>query len=507
MKFLIEFSQINLIKFRAFIRLCNKTFTKTGIIMTITKNDNIKVAADPFGINEKFQPDYCETKAIEIYKYLIFIEYPLVSSLEFGFKNSTYNKLELRVTKKDQNNNNNLLNQDNNTCQEDILTFRISKEELNKLSELLHTNFQSSEQLTVKATPIPEFMKNTEEVQNYSGFLSIFDKPTNSIKSGILFKPIKKFYKINDYEDIMENDSIFENVVNQNLGNYLFGGLMKTKFFKKFCGLACKNFNKMLNVYNYKEREIEQKCDKNYLIISYLYNSFTLGNLINHSSNLNKTNDNKSDDFNYIYKISINSELLLKMLKNFYNDSNNPDFIGLWSRGLVMKTNFTIQYNFENLENNNNNNFFDDDEKTNEQNENNENEEESLKYMGIKAIIFFENEAEIIEYKNENNEQNNMEKKKFVMNLIKNSIDDNHEELNKSLDLTLDDIGGKDNLRGNDNLLFDEDENENENNEGDYNDISNEDDKSEDEDNNKKKKKKKNEKEKKAKKPRKKNKK
>jgi hypothetical protein len=478
--------------------------------MTITKNDNIKVAADPFGINEKFQHDYCESKAIEIYKYLLFIEYPLISSLDNKFKNSTYNKLELRVTKKNQKNNN-LINQDDNTCQEDILSFRITKEELNKLNELLQTNFQSSEQLTIKATPIPEFMKNTEEVQNYSGFLSIFEKPTNSIKCGILFKPIKKYYKINDYEDIMENDSVFENENNTHLGNILFCGIMKTKFFKKFCGLASKNFKKNLNIYSYKERDIEQKCDKTYLIISYLYNSFTLGNIINYIHNPNKISNEKIDEFNRIYKIEINSELLLKLLKNFYNDSNNPDFIALWSNGLVMKTNFTIQYNFENFENNNNTDFFDDGEAVfNNQNENinTDDEEETLRYMGIKSIIFFDKEADIIEYKNENSENNNMEKKKFIMNLIKNSIDECHEELNKSLDLSLDDIEDKDKYRDNNDLLFDEDEDENanENSIKEYNDIS-EDDKSEDEDNKKKNKKKKSEKAKKQKKSRKKNKK
>ena len=514
MKFLIEFSQINLTKFRSFIKLCNKTFNKTGIIMTIIKNYNIKVAADPFGINEKFQPDYCETKSIEIYKYLIFIAYPLMSSSEKSMKNSTYNKLELKITKKNKNDNDNFINQDINTYQQDILTFRISKGELNKLCDLLHTNFQSSEQLTIKATPIPEFMKNTAEVQNYSGFLSIFDKPTNSIKSGILFKPIKKYYQINDYEDSMDNDSMFENEDNQHLGNILFSGLMKTKYLKKICGLANKNFNKILNIYNYKDRKLEEKCDISYFIMSYLNNNFTLSERCNYIPNPSNISSEKSDKFNRIYKFTINSELLLKMLKNFYNDGNNPDYIRLWSQGLVMKTNFTIQYNYENFENNNNNNkFFDNEEKSNAQNDYMGNEEETLIYMKIKAIYFFEKEADIIQYKeNENTQKYNIEKKKFVMNLIKNSIDDKHEELNKSMDLSLDDIGGKDIYRDNSKLLFEEDEdedendNENENNEMEFNDVS-EDDKNEDEDNKIKNKKMKNEKGKIRKKSRKKNKK
>ena len=130
--------------------------------------------------------------------------------------------------------------------------------------------------------------------------------------------------------------------------------------------------------------------------------------------------------------------------------------------------------------------------------------------MKIKAIYFFEKEVEIIQYKNknENTEKYNIEKKKFVMNLIKNSIDDKHEEINKSMDLSLDDIGGKDIYRDNSDLLFDEDEDENvnENNEREFYDVS-EDDKRKDEDNKIKNKKKKNEKGKIQKKSRKKNKK
>jgi hypothetical protein len=54
MKFKIEFSGNNLLKFRSFIRMCNKIFTKTGIVMTIVKNEHIRVAADPFNITDKF---------------------------------------------------------------------------------------------------------------------------------------------------------------------------------------------------------------------------------------------------------------------------------------------------------------------------------------------------------------------------------------------------------------------------------------------------------------------
>ena len=96
--------------------------------------------------------------------------------------------------------------------------------------------------------------------------------------------------------------------------------------------------------------------------MSYLNNNFTLSERCNYIPNPSNISNEKSDKFNRIYKFTINSELLLKMLKNFYNDGNNPDYIRLWSQGLVMKTNFTIQYNYENFENNNNNNKFFDNE-------------------------------------------------------------------------------------------------------------------------------------------------
>jgi hypothetical protein len=98
MKFLIEFSGNNLIKFRSFIRMCYKVFTKSGIIMTIIKNLNIRVAPDPFNISNKFHHELCATESLNLYKYSIFIEYPLIPANDNSQKNSTFNKLELKTT-------------------------------------------------------------------------------------------------------------------------------------------------------------------------------------------------------------------------------------------------------------------------------------------------------------------------------------------------------------------------------------------------------------------------
>ena len=98
MKFLIEFFNDNLIKFRSFIRMCSKIITKTGIILTIKKDNYIRVSPDPFIITEKFDGDMCFTKIVEIYKNIIFIEYPLISPNNNMEKNSTFHKLELKTT-------------------------------------------------------------------------------------------------------------------------------------------------------------------------------------------------------------------------------------------------------------------------------------------------------------------------------------------------------------------------------------------------------------------------
>ena len=247
MKFLIEFTQQNLAKFRNFIRLCNRTFSKSGIIMTISKDYRIRVAPDPFSISDKFQQDYFETKVIEIYKYFAFIDYPLIPPFP-PLKNSTYHSLDLKLTEKYNNPNNNILIPEDDYLNKGIVvTFRISREELNKLDDLLQTNFLYSDHLTIKATSKPDFM-NIEESKNYSNaFLSIFDKPTNSIKSGILFKPLKVPYSIRDYDEYVKevnDDDKNEKEYVKNLGNLLFGSPIKSKLLKKYCTMANKNVNK-----------------------------------------------------------------------------------------------------------------------------------------------------------------------------------------------------------------------------------------------------------------------
>ena len=440
MKFLIEFSSNNLIKFRSFIRMCSRIFSKSGIVMTITKNEQIRVVPDPFNISDQFQHDYCSTKSLEIYKNSIFVEYPLISSLNSSKKNSTYDKLELKTTKKEQN------SKFDAQYENRVLSFRITREELTKLNELLSTNFESSEQLSLKVTSIPDFVKNKIEHQNYTkAYLTIYDKPTNSTKSGILLKPLKKPYEISDYEDDMDNEE------NKLLGKFLYGNIIKTKIIKKFGLLASKNLNKIINFYIYKEKDLKENNVKSYLFLAYLSNNIYLGRYIQ-----NDENNEDQEEFKNIYKIQINSDLLIKILKNFNNDINNPDYISVWTKGLVFKTDFTLTNNFEDVENNNNN-FFNNEGENSESN-GNENMEDNRSYMLIKSFSILEKDAVIIENEiDEEGEGGGSQKKKFILNLIDNNMDDKHEELNKSLDLT--DIDGGVVYRGN-NSFMDENENE-----------------------------------------------
>ena len=72
--------------------------------------------------------------------------------------------MDLKLTEKYKNQNNNILIQEDDFLKKNILvTFRISREELNKLDDLLQTNFLDSDHLTIKATAKPDFM-NIEEL-------------------------------------------------------------------------------------------------------------------------------------------------------------------------------------------------------------------------------------------------------------------------------------------------------------------------------------------------------
>lgn len=502
MKFLIEFSQSNLSKFRQFIKLCNKTFTKTGIIMTIEKDIKIRVAPDPYSISDHFSRSEFETKVMEIYKNFTFIEYPLIS-INNSKKSSTYNTMEIKTREK--NNDNNNIQQGDNSSNKNILTFRISKEEFNELNNLLNNSFISSNELTIKAANKPDFLKK-EESKNYSNaYLSIFDKSKNSIKSGILFKPLKDPVKIIDYEDdfLGYNYQDKDNYnINPNLGSYLYHSPMKSKFLKKFCSMASSNFNKNIIIYTFKERDPNEKFDKNNLIISYLNNSFFVGCFI--FNNIYIPDPNISiylDQLKKIYKITLNSEIIIKLLKNFVNDPKNPDYIAVWTKGLVMKTDYIIENDDENCVNINQNgegNLF-----GQEQEEISENEINPV--ILLKSFIYYPNEIEVIEY-DENEDKNHLSKKDYILNLIEDNIDDKHEELNKSFDCSLDDIGGKDISFDENNFFNEEDEDNKKENimQENNNDISNDEEKSEE--NNIKKKKKNVQKIKKSKKVKKKNK-
>ena len=82
------------------------------------------------------------------------MEYFLIPVSKDSQKNSTFLSLSLQTTKDESNNHL------NPAYENKVVSFRISKEELNKLNELLQTNFQASNQLIIRATKIPEFIKN-----------------------------------------------------------------------------------------------------------------------------------------------------------------------------------------------------------------------------------------------------------------------------------------------------------------------------------------------------------
>lgn len=437
MKFQIEFSNNNLIKFKNFIRLCNKIFIKTGIIMTITKGQKIMVAADPFNICEQFQIDYQITKAIEIYKNYCFVQYFLIDSSENSPKNTTYDKLELKTTKNEKVN----LNPES---KDQIITFRISREELNKLNELLQTSFQSSNKLTLKATQIPTFLKNKLGDNYYSNaYLTICD---NSTKSGILFKPLKRPYEIKDFEEQFELEE------NKILGQLLFSSVIRTKVFKKFSLVANKSKNKMLNMFIYKEKDTEENNLKIYFYLSHFSNYINIGKY------LEKEDDN--EEFKFIHKIQIKSDILIKILRNFNGDVNNPDYISVWSKGLIFKTNFILKSIYDN---NDGNNLFE-----NEVQENNNEEETS--YMILKALTFFEKNEEKIYFEGINIDDGN-EKNKFMKKIIKNNVDDNHDELNKSLELN--DIEDAEVYRANNSFMDEDEDDDNINNDNDKIDNNN----------------------------------
>ncbi len=440
MKFIIEFSGNNLIKFRHFIYKCNKIFTKTGIIMTVIEDSKIRVAPDPYNISDRFQHDTCATDSIKIYKYAIFVEYPLIKANENSQKNATYNKLELKITKRDNPNINIIESEDK------VLSFRITLDQLKKLNELLQGSFSTSETIILKAEKLDELTNTTNnklKEQNYSkACLSISNNQKNSTKSIILFKILKRHYIITDYEDDVE----IEDGENQLLEKFIYSGKVMTKKTKKFAMLAQKNFNKFINLYLYKENDKKEKTIKNHLFFSYLSNYIYYGKYI-HNEKIDP------EEFKIIYKIQINSEVLTKVLRNFNSDPNNPDYLSVYSKGLVFKTNYKLRYNFDDKEKNNGENNI-----HNSQNED-ESIEEDREYMKIKAIIIFDKNTEMLNFEGINLDDG-WEKKKYVLNIIENDIDDKHEELNMSLDLS--DVDDEVVYRRN-NSLIDEDEDDNNN--------------------------------------------
>ena len=466
MKFLMEFSYLNISKFGQFIKLCCKTFIKTGIIMTLEKDSRIRIAPDPFSISDKFDYSIFETKVMEIYKNFTYLEYPLIPPRDYP-KNSTYDTLELITNQKNDNNI-------NNSSSTEKITFRISKEQFSELNSLLNNSFISSNKLVIKAAKKPDFLKK-EHSNNYSNaYLSIYDLSKNSTKRGILFKPLKKSKNIYDYEDDVINDDSqgYENYhLNVNLGNFLYSSPIKSKFLKKFCSIASNNFNKNIIIYTFRERDDENEPDKSYLFFSYLDNNFYTGCFLHENPYINDTDNTfYMEELKKIYKITINSEILIKLLKNFNNDQNNPDHISLWAKGLVMKTLYTLENDMNLNENNGNNEGIDD--LLGEEKEEGE-EGNNIYHIIMKSLIFYQFNIEVIEY-DENEDEKKMSKKDYVLYLIKNNIDDKHEELNKSFDCSFDDIKEKDIYAENNSFLDDDAMSENNDN-----DINSDDDKSE----------------------------
>ena len=436
--------------------------------MTLEKDSRIRIAPDPFSISDKFDYSTFETKVMEIYKNFTYLEYPLIPPRDYP-KNSTYDTLELITNKKNDNNI-------NNSCSTEKITFRISKEQFSELNSLLNNSFISSNKLVIKAAKKPDFLKK-EHSNNYSNaYLSIYDLSKNSTKSGILFKPLKKSKNIYDYEDDVINDDSqgYENYhLNVNLGNFLYSSPIKSKFLKKFCSIASNNFNKNIIIYTFRERDDENEPDKSYLFFSYLDNNFYTGCFLHENPYINDIDNTfYMEELKKIYKITINSEILIKLLKNFNNDQNNPDHISLWAKGLVMKTLYTLENDINLNENNGNNEGIDD--LLGEEKEEGE-EGNNIYHIIMKSLIFYQFNIEVIEY-DENEDEKKMSKKDYVLYLIKNNIDDKHEELNKSFDCSFDGIKEKDIYAENNSFLDDDDNAMSENND---NDINSDDDKSE----------------------------
>ena len=434
MKFQIQFSGNNLNKFRSFINMCNKVFNKSGIIMTFIKDSKIRVCPDPFNISQKFEPQNCTEESLKLYKYIILLEYLLIPPTENSQKNSTFNFLEIITTNKDDN------HKVNPDFENKVLSFRIAREQLKNLSDLLQNDFYYAVKLIIKATGIPEFKQKTEEAKNYRSYLTLYDKEKNSITSGILFKPLKNPYIINDYEDDYE----IEDGENKKLGKFLFSDKIKTKVIKKFAAIGLQNFNKLMDLYLYKDEDKRDKTLKSFLYFTYLRNSVYFAKYINNEEkNLNP------EEFKNIYKIQVSSELLTKALKNFGISANNPDYISVWTKGIVFKTYYQSRYNF--------------DEINAENPELNSENEDDIKFMIVKAFYILEKNPEILSFEGTNIDDTN-EKKKYLMNLIENNVDDKHEELNKSLELN--DIDDGVVFRGN-NSFMDEDEDEKNNDDDD----------------------------------------
>ena len=395
----MEFSGNTIIKFCDFIYMCNKIFKKTGVIMTLREDSNIRVAPDPYDIqHSSFNHNECAVDSIKAYKHLTFVEYPLIKASENSSKNATYNKLELEIANLNLIGNGNKIEHKN---EDKLVSFRIELKQLKDLNDKLQDFFLNRETITLKAEPLGKSDKGYP-----NACLSLISKTQkDSLKSFIYFKPIKKYYKITDYEDEVET----QNGENQLLGKYLSSCTANTMQMKKFLMLTRDNFCKLINLYLYKENDKKEKTIKSHLFFSYLSNYLYFGEYIN-----NEKID--SEEFEIIYNIKVNAEMLIKILENFNYNPNNLDYISVYSKGLIFKANFKEKNNEENKIQNS---------------QNDENIEEKRDYMIVKTLYLLDRNIEILNFKGIDIDDG-WAKKKYVLKIIKNDIDEKHEELNNN---------------------------------------------------------------------------
>ena len=276
MKFKIIFDYKNIRKFSDYIKQCKKIFDKTGILMTFFNNEYIQVTADPFNISDVLDKLNYENEVIKIYGSQSVLEYNLEEE-------NSYKSLEIKIHK----NINNEINE-----YENIITFRIAKDQLKKLNKILHDFFINSEKLIIEATKeIPQKIKEQIGDVYSNTYLSINDGKSQNV---ILFKPQK--HPMIKYFDNLNSKNEEENIFTENHS-------IEPKKLKKFLYLFC---SKILDCYYYIEKNIN--FYQNGLIIS------NAGQIFEMQNPLYIDKENIIYD-NSIIKFNIERQSLLRMFQ------------------------------------------------------------------------------------------------------------------------------------------------------------------------------------------------